>query len=83
MRQFPLPPRFAFSAANALIMGVVGLVMLILAIIIWWRIFSKAGYSGVLGLLMFVPIANIIVLLMLAFGTWPIEKEVRRLRNRQ
>jgi hypothetical protein len=58
-----------------------GLIVIVFAVIIYWRIFSKAGYSGALGLLMFVPIANIIVLCMLAFGTWPIYKELNSLRQ--
>jgi hypothetical protein len=74
-------PRFAVGGIATLVMTVLGLLGLILGIIIWWRIFSKAGYSGLLGLLMFVPLANLIVLLVLAFGTWPIEEEVQRLRG--
>ncbi|MGI5917990.1 MAG: hypothetical protein ACOX9A_16260 [Anaerolineae bacterium] len=61
--------------------GLFGLALLILSVVIYWRIFSKAGYSGALGLLMFIPIANLIALLILAFGTWPIEEELRRLRG--
>jgi hypothetical protein len=57
------------------------LIAIVFAVIIYWRIFSKAGYSGALGLLMFVPIANIIVLCVLAFGTWPIYKELNDLRQ--
>src|SRR5205807_3203444 len=57
------------------------LIAIIFAVVIYWRIFSKAGYSGALGLLMFVPIANIIVLCILAFGTWPIYKELNYLRQ--
>jgi hypothetical protein len=61
----------------------IGLLSVILSIIVWWRILAKTGYSGALGLLMFVPFANFILLLVLAFGTWPIETEVRRLRGGQ
>ena len=57
------------------------LIAIIFAVIIYWRIFSKAGYSGALSLLMFVPIANIIVLCVLAFGNWPIYKELTYLRQ--
>ncbi len=60
---------------------IVGLAFIVLAVVIYWKIFSKAGYSGAMGLLMFVPIANIIVLLMLAFGEWPIYKELNYLRQ--
>ena len=45
--------------------------------------FSKAGYSWALGLLMLVPIANIIMPFVLAFGDWPIYKELRLLRQQQ
>jgi len=61
---------------------IVSLAILIFAIIIWWKIFAKAGYSGALGLLMFIPIANIIVLCVLAFGRWPIHQELDALRQR-
>jgi hypothetical protein len=57
------------------------LVAIIFAVVIYWRIFAKAGYSGALGLLMFVPIANIIMLCILAFGEWPIYKELNYLRQ--
>jgi len=32
---------------------------------------------------MFIPLANLIVLLVLAFGKWPIEEEVEQLRGQQ
>jgi hypothetical protein len=57
------------------------LVAIIFAVVIYWRIFAKAGYSGALGLLMLVPIANIIMLCILAFGEWPIYKELNYLRQ--
>ncbi len=57
------------------------LVAIIFSVVIYWKIFSKAGYSGAMGLLMFVPIANIIVLCILAFGEWPIYKELNYLRQ--
>src|ERR1700730_13756241 len=55
--------------------------IVIFSVIVWWKIFSKAGYSGALGLLMFVPIANLIVLCVLAFREWPIHKELNSLRS--
>ncbi len=45
---------------------------------IWWRIFKKAGYSGALGLLMYVPLVNFILLLVLAFSKWPIERQLEQ-----
>jgi uncharacterized membrane protein len=46
-----------------------------------WRIFSRAGYAGALGLLMFVPIVNLVMLYVLAFREWPIYKELQALRT--
>src|SRR3989440_5974353 len=57
------------------------LVAIIFAVVIYWRIFSKAGYSGALGILMLIPIVNIIMLCILAFGQWPIYKELNYLRQ--
>lgn len=79
-----LPPEFPtrILGTMTIVSIAIGLAVFILSIIVWWRIFAKAGYSGAMGLLMFVPIANIIVLLILAFGRWPIEEELDRLRGR-
>lgn len=61
----------------------IALLVTILTVWIHCRIFSKAGYSWTLGLLMFVPVANIIMPFVLAFGDWPIYRELRRLRGQQ
>ena len=47
------------------------------------KIFAKAGYCWALGLLMFVPIANIIMAFILAFSDWPVQKQLRRLEEWQ
>ena len=36
-----------------------------------WHIFQKAGYSPGFGILMIVPVVNLILLLWLAFSEWP------------
>ncbi len=41
----------------------------------YWKIFTKAGFSGWLSLLMLIPIANIIILFYLAFSEWPALKK--------
>ena len=68
-------------ATTIIVSSIVGLVGIIFAVIIYWRIFAKAGYSGALGLLMFVPIVNIVMLCILAFGEWPIYRELNYLRQ--
>ena len=52
------------------------LVIAVIQIVAFCKIFSKAGFSWALGLLMLVPIANIIITLYLAFAEWPIEREL-------
>jgi hypothetical protein len=49
-------------------------VMIIMAVVIilpFWFIFSKAGYSRWLSLLMVVPVVNVVLLYFLAFSNWP------------
>jgi uncharacterized membrane protein len=67
----------------SLLSCVVSLIVLVIAAWIWWRILAKTGYGGPLGLLMLVPIANLVLLLVLAFGEWPVEKEIHRLQGGQ
>jgi len=43
----------------------------ILPAVAFWKICSKAGFPGALGLLMFVPIANIVLPFYIAFAEWP------------
>jgi hypothetical protein len=75
------PPLFlAILIAFAILMG---LIVLIIKILIFCKIFSKAGYCWALGLLMLVPIANIIMPFVLAFGDWPIQRELRLLKQQQ
>ncbi|HEY4357636.1 MAG TPA: hypothetical protein VGN16_17925 [Acidobacteriaceae bacterium] len=69
------------DAASGLLAGgiimVVYLVFLLIAaaIGIWlfWRIFTKAGMSGALSLLLLVPMVGpLVVVCILAFGTWKV-----------
>jgi hypothetical protein len=41
-------------------------------LIVWpaWRICSRAGFPGALGLLIMVPLLNLVLLYVLAFGEW-------------
>jgi hypothetical protein len=44
------------------------------------KIFSKAGYPGALGVLMLVPLLNVVMLFFLAFSDWPILRKLRALQ---
>ena len=72
-----------FVGIFALFVVLASLIVSILMVWAYCRIFSKAGYSWALGLLMLVPIANIIMPFILAFGNWPIYKELHQLRQQQ
>ena len=77
-------PQFAaFSIIFVLFFLFIGLLVTILMAWVYCRIFAKAGYCWALGLLMFVPIANIIMPFVLAFGDWPVHKELRILKQQQ
>ena len=55
------------------ISGVIALCFLPLLIVPYWRIFSRAGFAGVLSLLMLVPLVNLIVLYYVAFARWNVK----------
>lgn len=47
------------------------LVLSIIKIIPYWKIFGKAGFTPWLSLLMIVPLADLILLYILGFSEWP------------
>lgn len=78
------------TAAMAMVSGmmgiflIVGLLILALFIFFWWKIFSKAGYSGALSLVFLasiIPLIGWIVPIVLmgwfAFADWPVLKAQR------
>jgi heme/copper-type cytochrome/quinol oxidase subunit 2 len=77
-------PEAAFVLIVLLAVMVVVIFALLMTILFVWsfcRIFRKAGYNWAWGLLWLVPIGNIVAILMLAFGDWPILKEMRQLKG--
>src|SRR5664279_6457229 len=66
----------------ALTIGILAAVAIwIVFLIAYVKIISRAGYSGWWVLIMFVPVVNIIMLLIFAFKEWPIQRELRELRG--
>ncbi|NTW28988.1 MAG: DUF805 domain-containing protein [Coriobacteriia bacterium] len=51
--------------------AIIGLIMFALYVWVFWRILSKAGFSGWLSLLNFVPFGMLALMLVLAFAKWP------------
>ena len=59
-----------FQPIHLLILLVFLPVFLAVLIIPYWMIFKKAGFTPLLGLLMVVPMVNLIVLYVVAFSQW-------------
>jgi len=72
-----------FAIVFAFLVAFIVLVIVAIKLLICCKIFSKAGYSWALGLLMLIPIVNIIMAFFLAFADWPVQKELRRLKQQQ
>ncbi len=49
-----------------------GLILTVIMVIPYWFIFKKAGFSPWLAVLMFVPLANVIILYVIAFSEWKV-----------
>ncbi len=59
------------------------LVALAIAVTVWGLLFKKAGYSFWLGLVMLIPVGNLILLIWFLAAKWPIQAELERLRALQ
>ena len=59
------------ALAVMLVGGLFYLAFIIFFMFCWWRIFSKAGFSGAMSLLFLIPFVNIGVFIYFAFAKWP------------
>jgi uncharacterized membrane protein YhaH (DUF805 family) len=57
--------------------GLVMLAIFVFMLFCYAKIFSKAGYSGWLSLLMIVPLVNLILFIWFAFAEWPVVRQAR------
>ncbi len=70
-----------FGIVLILIMILFALLTSILMVVAYCKICSRTGHNWALGLLMLVPVANVVLPLVLAFTDWPIQKELRLLKQ--
>ena len=56
------------------------LIIGVLPAVLGGQIFHKAGYSRWLGLLIMLPLVNLLTILWFALSKWPVETEVEWLR---
>jgi len=57
--------------------ALVGLGAVVLFVVAWTKIFTKAGFSPWMGIAMVVPIVKLFVFLALAFTEWPVHARLR------
>ena len=50
------------------------------AYVVFGNISSKAGYPRWHGLMMAIPLLNVVALMVFAFSTWPIESDLLKLQ---
>jgi hypothetical protein len=60
-----------------------GVVLALFYLLGWWRIFTRAGYPGVMAVLMLVPPLALLLWAFLAFAPWPARRELTALRKVQ
>jgi Protein of unknown function (DUF2510) len=65
------------------VLVIIYLAILVVVILAYVRIITKAGYSGWWVLIALVPLVNVVMFLVFAFSEWPIEKELARLRTQR
>jgi uncharacterized membrane protein YhaH (DUF805 family) len=71
-----------FIATMIMVYAIVIIALVVFTVWIYWRIFAKAGFNGALSLLNLVPgVGQLICMVILAFGRWPIEDELAALRR--
>jgi hypothetical protein len=74
------------DTTGALGLGALGMLLffylgaIAFSVYIYVRIARKAGYSGWWAAVLFVPVANLVVMVMFAFVEWPIERELKTVR---
>ncbi len=66
-----------------LFIAFIALVFTAIKVFSFCRIFSKAGYSWAFGLLMLLPMSEVVIPLILAFMDWPVCKELRLFKQEQ
>ena len=65
-----------------LLIGVMVCAGIAITAIVWWKIVGRTGYHPALSLLMFVPLLNLVLLIVLAFQEWPVQRELAALKTR-
>ena len=79
----PTPDPAAVMAGLAAMSGVFAIIALVsvaFTVLVYYFIFKRTGMNPWLSLLMLVPVANFVMLIVLAFTEWPVQRENKLLR---
>jgi uncharacterized membrane protein YbhN (UPF0104 family) len=88
LAQTTTAPNYDQAAGMAALLGggtflIFSLIFLVILVGIYYLIINKTGYNPWLSLLILIPgLGGLIIIIMLAFTEWPIQREVRELRAR-
>ncbi len=70
------------GTSTVLIGGLISLAILVLFVVAYIKILTRAGYSGWWVLILVVPVVNVVMILVFAFRRWPVQEELDRYRHR-
>ena len=68
---------FGIGPAELTIIAIIVFISIVIVILPYWKIYSKAGFSGWLSITMIIPLLNVVMLFYLAFADWPVLKNHR------
>jgi hypothetical protein len=57
-------------------LGLPWLILLVVAVVPFWRICKRVGHSPWLSLLVLLPLVNLVFVYYLAFSQWPLENKI-------
>jgi len=72
--------QFTEWLSDPVVGGIVGGLALVY-VLGFCSIFARAGFHWALGTLMLIPGVNVILFLLVAFGSWPNSRELKSLRK--
>ncbi|MBO0901290.1 hypothetical protein J1G43_15095 [Cellulomonas sp. zg-ZUI22] len=72
----------AGEVVGIVLVGALYVAFLLFGIYLYMRVARKAGWTIWHGLLMLVPVANVVFLIMFAFTEWPVERRLREAEAR-
>lgn len=68
---------FGIGIPELLVIAIIG----VLVVLPFWKIFTKAGFSGWLSIFIPIPLIGIFALFYLAFAEWPIQRGITKFKN--